>query len=424
MQNDPRRPILLCLLTLVSAFNAVESLILGLALQDIKVELSLTDTRLGLLSGIAFALFYSVMGIPIARWADRGNRAAVISITTALWGIAVTLCGRAQSFVQLAVTRVGVAVGECGIGPTAQSLIGDWYPREELPRAVATYMLGSPLSYLIGYFLGGWLNDCVGWRKTFMIIGIVGMALAALSLVLLEEPRQGRTGRVTVSPGQMSLTAVASTLWTNRTFRHVLACFSVMYFFGAGTGSWQPTFFVRAFGLSTSELGIWLAIILGAGGMLGMYLGGAWAARKAANNEQLQLKVMAVAFVTFAIALSVAYLATHLYLSLACLAFASMGANAAMGPLFAALQNLVPERMRAVAIAIVFLFANLIGAGLGPLAVGWLSDMLRPWTGEQSLRYALVSMCPGYLWAAWHCWRSSLTVGHDLQAARTHHEQA
>src|SRR5882762_8997075 len=175
MKASVYKKYLLVLLLVILAFNYVDRLTLGLLLQDIKVDLSLSDTQLGFLSGISFALFYSVMGIPIARWADRGNRVTIISITTVLWSAAVALCGVAGSFPQLLLIRIGVAVGEAGCIPPAHSLIADYFTRAQRPRAVAMYMLGSTLSMLIGYYLAGWLNAHYGWQTMFKLLAVPGI---------------------------------------------------------------------------------------------------------------------------------------------------------------------------------------------------------------------------------------------------------
>src|SRR5688500_3715382 len=180
MTESRYKQYLLAVLLVVLASNYVDRLALGLLLQDIKVDLSLSDTQLGLLSGIAFALFYSVMGIPIARWADCGNRVTIITLTTALWSAAVALCGLAGSFGQLMLIRIGVAVGEAGCIPPAHSLIADYFTRAERPRAVSIYMLGASFAVVIGYFGAGWLNEFYGWRVTFMLLGLPGLVLAAL----------------------------------------------------------------------------------------------------------------------------------------------------------------------------------------------------------------------------------------------------
>jgi MFS transporter, Spinster family, sphingosine-1-phosphate transporter len=409
---------LLAVLLVILAFNYVDRMALGLLLQDIKLDLNLSDTQLGFLSGIAFALFYSVMGIPIARWADRGNRVTIITITTALWGAGVALCGAAGSFLQLLLIRIGVAVGEAGCVPPAHSLIADYFTRKERPRAVAIYMLGGPLSVAIGYFLSGWLNEFYGWRMTFLLLGLPGIALATLASFTLKEPRsQKPTGVLAGSRGeQPSLKEVCATLWANRTFRHLLFGFSVAYFFGYGIGQWKAAFFVRSYALATGELGTWFAAIYGLGGLLGTYCGGEWAARYAADNERLQLTVMTIAYCSLAILSAGIYLSPDAHLAFALMGVAAFGVATVNGPLFATIQTLVPPQMRAISIALIFLFANLIGMGLGPLAAGVLSDTLSPLFGNESLRYALLILCPGYFWCGWHFWRASRTVTGDLTA--------
>jgi predicted MFS family arabinose efflux permease len=421
MPSASYKSYLLHFLMVVLAFNFVDRLALGLLLQDIKVDLTLSDTQLGLLSGMAFALFYAVMGIPIARWADRGNRVAIISITTALWSVAVALCGMAGSFFQLLAIRIGVAVGEAGCIPPAQSLIADHFTRAERPRATARYLMGNPLSLLIGYFLAGWLNELYGWRITFAVLGLPGLALAAMAWFTLREPRRAALSvaePATPLSAQPSLREVCRTLWSNVTFRHVLLGFSVIYFFGYGMGKWQPTYFIRSFGMSSGELGTWFAIC-GLVGVSGMYLGGELASRYAAGNERLQLQASVVAVLASAVIQACIYLACDPHVAFGFLALSFVVFNMTSGPLFATVQTLVPARMRAMAIAFVYLFINLIGFGLGPLAAGVLSDVLRPSLADESLRYALIALCPGYLWAGWHLWRASASVTRDLAAAQT-----
>ncbi len=424
---------MLGVLLIIQAFNYMDGLALGLVLQNIKVDLGLTDTQLGLLTGIAFALFYSVMGIPIARWADRGNRVLIISITTALWSVAVALCGVASNFIQLLVIRAGVAVGEAGCIPPAHSLIADYFTRAERPRAVGLYMLGAPLASLVGYLVAGWLNQIYGWRGLFVLLGLPGLVLSALAWFTLKEPRLerpashgGATLAGTYKSETMSATAqprvkeVIVTLWTNATFRHLLLSFSIVYFFGYGIVQWQPAFFIRSYGMETGPLGTLFALIFGLGGIFGTYMGGVLASRYAAYNEGLQLKVMAIANVAYGILLALIYLSSNRHVAFALLIVATIGGAATNGPLFATIQTLIPQRMRAISIAVIYLFANLIGMGLGPLAAGALSDALRPLFGEESLRYALLVLCPGYLWGGWHLWCGSKTVARDFEV--THAE--
>lgn len=413
MSTRVYRNYVLTLLTAIMVFNYVDRLAMGLMLQDIKLELSLSDTQLGLLTGIAFAVFYSAMGIPIARWADRGNRVTIISLTVALWSAVVALCGLAKSFTQLLLLRIGVAIGEAGCHPPAFSLLADYFSREERPRAVARYMLGWPLALLIGFFAAGWLNESYGWRHTFLILGLPGIGLALLAALTIKEPRRREIASLSDAP---RLREVLGTLWASPAYRHLLICFSLSYFFGNGILQWQPAFFVRSFGLDTGEIGTWFAVIYGVGGLLGTYAGGEVAARFAANDERLQLAVLALLYGVFVVLTAGVYLAPSLGMALCVLAVSSIGHATVNGPMFAATQTLVPPRMRAMSIAIILFSSNLIGLGLGPLAVGALSDALRPSLGDESLRYALLAMSPGYLWCAWHLWRASRALTRDTAA--------
>jgi predicted MFS family arabinose efflux permease len=423
-----RRNYLLALLTVILAFNYVDRFALGVLLQDIKVDLALTDTQLGFLTGLAFAVFYAIMGIPIARWADRGNRVTIISVTVALWSVAVAACAVARSFPQLLLMRMGVAVGEAGCYPPALSLISDYFERAERPRAVARYMLGICLALGIGYFAAGWLDQYYGWRVTFLALGIPGVLLAILAGLTLYEPRRGKGVDIRSDPDAEneecastptpSLKEVLRTLWTNGTFRHIFLAFSVWGFFGYGIQQWLPAFFARSHGLSSGELGTWLALVNGVVGFFATLIGGELASRYAAHNERLQLQAISVVYCICALMLIGVYLAPSYRLAFALLAIYSAGGFGANGPLFAATQTIVPPRMRAMSISLMYFFCNLIGMGLGPLAVGALSDALRPWAGEESMRYALLAFCPGYFWCAWHFWRASRCVAGDIAAAR------
>jgi MFS family permease len=421
---------LLSILLVIFAFTFVDRSALNLLLQDIKVDLNLSDTQLGLLTGIAFSGFYAVLGIPIARWADNSNRVVIISVALGLESIALGLCGVAAGFLQLLLIRVFVAVGESGCVPAANSLIATHFSRAERPRATAIYMLGSPLSAIIGSLLAGWLNQIYGWRVTFMLLALPGLALAPLVWFTLREPRQIKRNKALLNTSATVLEAnsetaaslarptlreVGASLWANITFRHLLFGFSIMYFFNTGIWKWQPAFLIRSHGLTTGEMGTWLAVIYGAGGFLGTYLGGEMASRYAPHNESLQLKAIAVLYGCFGIISAGMYLAPNKYWAFGLMGIATVGIYATNGPLLATIQTLVPDNMRATALAIIYLFANLIGLGLGPLTVGALSDALRPLLGSESLRYALLIMCPGYLWVTWHLWRASRTVKRDIE---------
>ncbi|WP_066965214.1 spinster family MFS transporter [Rhizorhabdus dicambivorans] len=415
LKNSKSYLIAILLLTLV--FNKVEHAALGVMMQDIKTDLKLSDTQLGLLTGIAFTLFYATLGVPIGRAADRGNRVGIISFTTALQCGALALSGLASNFAQLLVIRIGVAVGEAGCVAPANALIADRFDRKSRPRATSMFMLGYPLSAIAGYFLGGWLNDLVGWRTTFVLLGAPGLLLAA---ILFLTVRDRITAAAPAGPmakpaaPQHPRASTARLLWSNRTYRHLVIGYSLLTFFGIGVIQWLPTFFIRSYGFSTAELGIWFALIWGVGGVVGSLAAGEWASRRAAHNEALQIKAITSVFLLSGIFGAAIYLVTSPYVAFGFVLLIAMANYGTAGPLFATIQSVVPAGSRSVAVATTYLFTNLIGVGLGPLAVGFLSDMLTPGYGDEALRYALLALCPGYLWASWHLWRASRTVASDV----------
>ena len=411
---------MLVLLTVIAAFNYLDRYVLSLVLEPIKQEFQLSDSELGFMTGMAFALFYAIAGVPLARWSDRGNRNVVITITTGLWSAMVVLCGLVGNYTQLLLVRVGVAVGEAGCLPPAQSLIADYFNRAERPRAMATYWLCFPISVIAGFLGGGWLAETVGWRMTFIIMGVPGILLAILVKLTLREPRLKQTAIIAVE--HPSWSEVLTTLWQTLAFRHIALAFCVSYFFSLGVFTWMPTFFMRSHAMQPGELGTWMALLIGVGGLFGTYLGGVLTSRYAAGKEALQMRVVALAFILSASLGVMIYLPSNKYYALAFLAASVPLATLINGAIFSAIQSLVNDRMRSVAIALIFLFANLIGMGLGPLAVGVVSDLFVPLFGQDSLRYALVSFSPGLLWVAYHYWKAAATIEDDIRRVESESE--
>jgi MFS family permease len=411
------RSYVLWVLLVILAFNYTDRFALGLVLEDIKRDLALSDSQLGFMTGLAFAVFYAAMGIPIARWADYGNRVTIIGLTTAVWSAMVALCGASRTFLQLVLIRIGVGIGEAGCIPPAQSLIGDYFSRAELPKALALYMQGATLSVFLGYFVAGWVNEMYGWRAMFLVISAPGVLMAVLARTTLKEPRleksrsRPETQIAPATQDRAPMRDVVVTLWRSEPFRHLLFSFALMTFFNYGLLNWQPAYLVRRFGLGTGELGTWLACIYGFSTLIGLYLGGELASRYCANSPKFQLRAMAAVTAGFGGALWAPIYFTHDYrVAFALMALSNLGGTMIFGPMFATMQSIIPTEMRAIAIAIVYLCANLLGMGLGPFAVGALSDALRHSVGDDSLRYALLAMCPGYFWAAWHLWRAGDTI--------------
>lgn len=404
----------LVLLTIVAAFNYLDRVVLSLVIEPLKQELQLSDSQIGLMTGLAFAIFYATAGIPIARWADRGNRNTVVSITTALWSAMVAVCGLVGNYNQLLLVRVGVAVGEAGCIPPGQSLIADYYDRAQRPRAMALYSLSGPLALFFGYLVGSWLLDLFGWRATFIFIGLPGVLVAVLVRYTLREPRV-QTG-LTLQPNQHSIKEVFQVLWQQRAFRHILVAFCINYFFSNGITQWTPTFFFRSYAMDLVDLGSWLAVIYGAGTLFGNLLGAYITTRFFACKEALQMRAISIVYVISGFFFLIIYLSDSQYLSLTFLGVTWLLINLCAGATMAAVQSLVSSDMRSMAFALILLFANLIGFGLGPLAIGAISDLLSANYGVESLRYALVLATPCAWWAAVHFLSSSNTIEKDIAA--------
>ena len=407
-------------LTVVYTLNIADRGLIGLLLQPIKEDLHLSDTQLGFLTGIAYALFYSTLGLPIARWADRGDRVTITSIAIGLWGGTLMLCLFVSNFVQLMFARIGAAIGEAGCMPPIYSLVGDYFPGSaERTRAMTIYMLASPLSVLVSFGIGGWLNEIYGWRVTFFLMGIPGLLLAALVKMTIAEPRT----RVKVAQhDQRQLPRIASvlgTLWDQRSSRHLSVAIILLWMLGHGLNPWYAAFMMRSHGMGTAELGAWLGFIFTFGGLAGVLLSGYVAARWFAHDERGQMRLSAAVIASMVPCYVLFLLLPQKEHALLALVPVNAAFNFFLGPTFALMQRLVVDEMRATTLAVMMLLANLIGMGIGPQVVGILSDMLMPNLGSSSLRYAMLTMSFVALWAAYHFWQVGRTVAEDLSLVQT-----
>jgi predicted MFS family arabinose efflux permease len=410
----------LAVLTSVYLLNLLDRVLMGLLLEPIKHELHLSDTQLGFLTGIAFGLFYATLGLPIARWADRGNRTLITSLAIGLWGVTVMTCFFVTNFIQLLLARIFAAVGEAGCVPPTSSLLGDYFVEAgERARAMAIYMSGSALAAIVGFIAGGWLNEAYGWRVAFFVIGIPGLVLAILVYRTIAEPRSTAASRSLTkhAPPVPPIRAVMSYLWQQRALRHLSIAVVLTYTLGLGLSPWYAAFMMRAHGMSTAELGLWFAVIFGLGGVAGGLLGGQVAKTLLAGRERAQMRMSAVAiaamlpcYVAFLIVPSKTY-------ALAALVPLAMIFSVFLGPTFALMQRLVADEMRATTMALVMLIANLIGMGLGPQIVGAASDLLIPLVQSRSLSYAMLLMSFLAPWAAYHFWQVGTSVQQDLAQA-------
>jgi predicted MFS family arabinose efflux permease len=408
--------VLLILLIALAAINGSERLTLSIAAQDIKVDLGLTDSQVGILTGIAFGICYAIMGIPIARWADRGNRVTIIAATGILWSIAMMLSSISYNFYQLLLTRAGIATAEAGCLPPSQSLIADYYSHAERPRAISRYMLSVPLTVIIGYFFSGWLIQLLGWRRTFFILGGAGFILVLGARFFMKDPREvhlkassplrkstnptnpnsrGDTNP-SVSASRQNLFQVVVGLWDLPAFRLLCLAYFTQTFLTGGITLWQSAMFIRTFGMRTGELGMWLTIIGGGGGSVGAWLGGELATRFAARNDQLQLRAVAAGLTLYGMLTAAAFAMATPYAAFGIMTVAAVVLMMTVGPFFSIVQSLLPAENRTVGLALLYMQANL-AAGLGPLLVGMLSDVLSPIFGNDSLRFSLIMACPGFI---------------------------
>jgi MFS family permease len=409
----------LAILTTVYALNWIDRCLINLLLQPIKMDLDLTDTQLGALTGVAFGVFYALLGLPIARWADRGDRTTITAIAIGLWGGTVMLCVFVTNFVQLLLARVAAAIGESGCMPPTYSLIGDYFPKPaERTRAMSVYWLASPLATLFSFALGGQLNERYGWRWTFFIMGIPALLMVPLVKATLVEPRIQTERQRSRSLPSGGLFAVARTLWGQRSTRHLGIAVVLFFTLGQGLAPWYAAFMIRSHGIQTATLGIWLGLIFGFGGIVGVLLGGHVIGRWFSDDMRGQLRLSAVIVAVLFPFYLLFLLLPGTYTALLALVPLCVVFNFLLGPTFSLLQLLVPAGSRATALAVVMLFANLIGMGVGPQVVGALSDLLARTYGTNSLRYSMLAMSSIALWAGYHFWCSGRTVHDDTAALR------
>ena len=407
------------LLCLVYVVNFVDRQVLAILLQSIKEDLGLTDLQLGLLSGTAFGLFYATLGIPIARLADHFSRKGVIAICLAIWSAMTALCGTAAGFAMLLVYRIGVGIGEAGGSPPAHSLISDYFPPERRATALGVFSLGVPLGILVGFLSGGWLDQALGWRQAFIVVGLPGLLVAVVVALTLKEPPRGLSeGLQTDSGTPPTAWDVIRFLWRARSFRHVSLGSALYAFVGYSITNWAPSFLARSHAMEPGAIGTSLALIIGVGGGLGVYLGGVLGDRLSVRNPRGLIWVPTAALVLSFPFGFVIYTTSNTTLALGLLTIPSFLGLMFQAPAFAITQSLATPKMRATAAAVLLFVINIIGLAVGPALTGALSDALEPRLGDDSLRYALLIVSTVVLWAAFHFYRAGRTLVEDRDYAR------
>jgi MFS family permease len=393
--SDAYKNVVLSFLVLAYTFNFIDRTIVAIIGQAIKVDLKLTDTQLGLLGGLSFAILYTLLGVPIARLAERWNRVSIISAALVVWSGFTMACGFATSFPALLAMRVGVGVGEAGCSPPSHSLISDYYEPKRRASALSIYAVGIPLGGMIGAIAGGWLAKNFGWRVAFMAVGAPGVILALLVKLIVKEPPRGHsdpaerpliaadvTAHAVDAPADhwlwaelKELGAVTRSLFGHWPVLNMVLGITIASFGGYGIGQFSAPYFNRAFGLDYATVGLIFGLIGGVSSGLGTLAGGFvsdWASKRDPRWYAL----------TPAIGLAIA---TPIYI----LAYRQMDWKVAavvlllpgifhytyLGPTFGVIQNVVETRRRATATAVMFLFLNIIALGGGPLFTGWIIDL-------------------------------------------------
>jgi predicted MFS family arabinose efflux permease len=366
----------LLVLVLIYASSFVDRIIIAVVGQAVKVEMGLSDLQLGLLGGLAFSIFYSVLGLPIARLADRFNRVALIAVSIAAWSVMTALCGTAGVYWQLLVYRLGVGIGEAGSTPTAHSLISDQFGPRRRATALAIYALGPPIGVIAGALGGGWMVQHMGWRPVFFVVGLPGLLFGLLAWLTLREPRRGgaeENGTITSSVVP-PLRDVLAILRKSRSCVQMLLGTVIGAFAQYGINLFIPVYLTRVYGMGYAQAGLLFGLIVGVGGIAGNMLGGVSADWASGHDRRWYAWVPAMGTAIGFPLVVAAFMTNQWPVAAALLFIATIALNTWNGPTFAMVHGIVEPRMRATASATVFLLMNLIGQGFGPTTIGFLSD--------------------------------------------------
>ena len=411
-----RRWTFLAVLFLVSTSNYVDRNIIGVLLEPIKREFGVSDTMLGLLTGFSFAIFYATLGIPVARWADRGDRKIILTVSLAAWSVMTAFCGMAQSFVQLALARIGVGAGEAGALPPAQSLIADYYPPAERGKALGTFMMSSMAGYVLGVVVGGQIAQAYGWRAAFLTVGLPGLLLAVVTYLVLDEPR--RQPRFAVAQASMEpLRTSIKALMAKRSFVDITIAMVLYFLMAYGAFVFTVSYLIRTHGLSVGRASAIFGTVSTVTAVIGSLVGGALADRLARRDitwlARLPGWVLILAFPAYELAFSAGSLA----MTVVVLGIGGSLLTGAIPSMFAALHAVCGSARRAMSVAVIFFFANLIGTGLGPIITGRLSDYFAASVGPaEGLRYAMMIVMVTFVPSGWFMLRASRNLARDQEA--------
>lgn len=385
----------LLILTGVYTFNFIDRQILVIIQESIKAELGLSDTQLGLLTGFTFAVFYVTLGLPIARFADKNNRRNVVTWSLAIWSGMTAISGLVTNFFQLLLARVGVGVGEAGGSPPAHSMISDYFPAHQRATALSIYSMGIYVGILAGYSIGGWIDATYGWRMAFYALGIPGIIYALLLFFTVKEPPKGHSDAVAKIMGNQKAMEEEASFWevvrillSKKTFIFIAFACGLHTFSNYGVGNFFAPFLARVHGMPVEDIGIWLGITSGFGGIIGTFLGGFLADKFGRKDLRWYMWIPIIAGLINLPFSYFAFFSGNLNVVLATYFITALLTALYLGPSIAVTHNLIDAKKRALASAILFLVLNFIGLGLGPVAIGMISDYLSADYGAESLRYA------------------------------------
>ena len=398
--SNAYRAYVLCILVLVYTFNFIDRQIVGILAIPIKEDLGLTDTQLGLMGGLAFALLYTTLAIPIAMAADRMSRTWIMTGALVVWSGMTAVCGMAQNFWQLFLARVGVGIGEAGGVAPAYSLISDFFPPNQRARALSVYSFGIPIGSALGIVFGGIIATLIDWRFAFVAVGLAGIVVAPIFRATVREPERGGFDAKRGDSRSASLTEIMRVLVRKPSFWGLSLGASSSSMMGYGLFFWLPSFFVRSYEVTLLDASLVYGAILLVGGIAGTWLGGYLADRFGEKQRAAYARIPAFAFLATVPFYLVGVLSPTLTISVIVMIVPTALGLAWLGPVISAVQHLVPPNMRATASAIFLFVNNLIGIGIGTLAIGAISDGLQGRYGDESLRYAILAGTTFYLVAA------------------------
>ena len=397
---------------------------MGAVAEHIKKDLQLSDTELGLLTGFAFAVFYATLGVPLAVLSDRMNRRNIVAAAVTVWSVMTAACGIAQNYAQLLIARIGVGIGEAGSSPQSHSMIADMYAEHERSRALAFYALGVYVGGMLGFLIGAPLAEIWGWRPVFLLVGLPGLLIAALIYFTVREPQRGLADGFAASErkpqsfdeARAAMVAAFAFIWRSKACRHVVIGLTLTSFVGYGGVMWAAPFLKRTHNISGAEIGLILGPIVGILGAGGALLGGYLADRLSRNDKRWNAWIIAVGKFLAAPLILAFYLTDDFNTALIFYLPATVLGAFYLGPSFAIVQSTAPLAMRATLSAIMLFILNLIALGLGPLAVGALSDLLQPAYEQDSLRYALMCTSLINLWAGAHFMLAGTAYAREVAA--------